>query len=946
MRRSILVAVVAFALLAALAWARFAGPCAPAPSAAEILAAIERPESPALAPDAAQASFRLAPGLRVELVAAEPLVVAPVAIDWDDAGRLYVVEMRGFMTDLAGSADAEPSGRVAVLEDLDGDGVMDTRHELMTGLVLPRAISVTPEGVLVGAPPDLWLCRPARDFRCASKRRVGDYGVGAKNPEHAENGLSYGIDGWLYNAKSTRRLRLGRGRLESQPTPFRGQWGIARDDVGRLFYDNNSQLAAGDLFAADYLLRHPATASLETHAGVNVDLSAGNEVHPVRVTPGVNRAYLDGTLRADGRLRAPTAAGGLTLYRGDQLGEAFAGDLFVPDPAGNLIAQISLREDAAELAAEHVTYDDPEWGQREFLASSDERFRPVQLGVGPDGALSVVDMYRGLIQHETFVSDYLGGYVKQHGLEAPSEMGRIWRVVREGGEARHGSVDASKASAAARVSLLSHPNGWQRDRAQRWLVHAGDRAALPLLRALGEQPALARVHALWTLALQGALDEASWRRALADADPRVRSAGLRSGEPLLRVPSAARIASAQALANDRDPGVRLQALLSLGEVPPAARPLESFLAAITSAPDDALVRIAVLSGSRGIERALLGRALEAPALAAESPAAAALLSDLAGATLLGAAADGEAAAFLDRVASLPDDWRRRALLGGIAQRGRAPGFERIALAAPHALFADAALAASDASAPQLRSARRAITWPGDSWVPGSVPLTAQQEARRAAGEALYASTCAACHGRGGAGLPGLAPRLAGSAYVTDAEDWLLRIALDGIAGPLTVAGEDWNLAMPGFRADPRLSDEALAGLATHLRRGFGNLADPVEPETVARIRAETSARAKPWAAAELAALDVPHRLDRYVGRYKIDAVPMALVVEREGAALRMGILGMGEGPLREEGTDSFSANDPQRGELRLDFVEGASGRIAEVVMLRPAGDRIAWRRVE
>ncbi len=127
------------------------------PDPAEILASLEVPPSPVLSPTEEQATFRLAEGFRIELVASEPLVVDPVAMDWDDEGRLYVVEMRGFMPDIDGTGEDRPVGRIVVLEDVDGDGRMDTSHVFLDGLVLPRAIAVLPEGVLVGAPP--FLCR-------------------------------------------------------------------------------------------------------------------------------------------------------------------------------------------------------------------------------------------------------------------------------------------------------------------------------------------------------------------------------------------------------------------------------------------------------------------------------------------------------------------------------------------------------------------------------------------------------------------------------------------------------------------------------------------------------------------------------------------------------------------------------------------------------------------
>ena len=232
--------------LAACSWLR--------PSPEAILASIEVPPAPVLDASAERETFRVPPGFRVELVAAEPLVVDPVAMDWDELGRLYVVEMRGYMPDIEGRGEDRPVGRVVVLEDLDDDGRMDRSTPLLEGLVLPRAIAVLPEGVLVGAPPDLLLCpalpleRDAAISPCKDPTRLANYADEAGNVEHRENRLLAGLDGWLYNAKSARRFRLQGDAIEIDETAFRGQWGLAQDDEGRLYYNHNSALLYGDQF--------------------------------------------------------------------------------------------------------------------------------------------------------------------------------------------------------------------------------------------------------------------------------------------------------------------------------------------------------------------------------------------------------------------------------------------------------------------------------------------------------------------------------------------------------------------------------------------------------------------------------------------------------------------------------------------------------------------------
>ena len=268
------------------------------PSPEEILARIEIPPAPILSPEEQRQVLLPPAGIRVELVAAEPLIAEPVAIDWDDQGRLYVVEMRGYMRDLEGRGEEEPSGRVVVLEDTDGDGRMDTSQVYLDNLVMPRAIRVLPEGVLVGTPGDLWLCRdPEETGRCAIRERLADYAVVGHNPEHQENGLLAGIDGWIYNAKSRRRFRLTPEKLIEEQTPDRGQWGIAQDDEGRLYYNHNSGFLYADAIAGSYPMRQAATRAAWAKPGINIPLADGEEVHGIRVAPGLNRAYLRGTLQ-------------------------------------------------------------------------------------------------------------------------------------------------------------------------------------------------------------------------------------------------------------------------------------------------------------------------------------------------------------------------------------------------------------------------------------------------------------------------------------------------------------------------------------------------------------------------------------------------------------------------------------------------------------------------
>ena len=591
------------------------------------------PESLPLAPEDAMATLRVAPGFRVELVAAEPLVEDPVAIAWDERGLLYVVEMRGFMPTVDGEGEQAPVGRVVVLEDTDQDGAMDRGGVYLDGLISARAIAAVSGGILVGEPPNLWLCKSEAEAgglpRCASRERVLDYGDPDPDLlEHTENGLLWALDNWIYNAKSDRRFRLRQAvdgaSIEVDPTLFRGQWGIAQDDYGRLYYNTNSRYLFADLIPADYALLDPGHQPRGGGHGASERLVVDESVYSIRVNPGINRGYVNGMLREDGRLAVTTSVSGLTVYRGDQFPATWRGDVFVPEPAGNVVAHFDLAPGPAEhgvptLVAEHRLYGDPDWVEREFLASTDERFRPVDAKIGPDGALYVIDMYRGILQHVRYVTTYLREYILEHGLDRPLGMGRIYRVVWEGNASAPAPVRREPPdleTAAGRIAALSHANGWHRDTAQRLLVEGElDDASRDTLRELARSSdnSLARIHALWTLSGHGDLDAATAQAAIRDRDPWLVVHGLRAGEQALTA-SAAGQATITELLDSSSPQVRAQALLTLGAAARQASWARTALAErLAARPDDPFHSQVALAAN--LDGASAGGRPEAPAAA-------------------------------------------------------------------------------------------------------------------------------------------------------------------------------------------------------------------------------------------------------------------------------------------------------------------------------------------
>ena len=308
------------------------------------------PPAPVLPPEQALKSFKLQAGFRMDLVACEPLVHNPVQIAFDPDGRLWVLEMRGYMPNLDGTGEMEKTGDVVVLEDTDGDGRMDKRTVFLDGLIMPRALSLAHGGALVAEPPNLWFCRDTNsDLECDEKSAVAnDYATQADpklgpraTHEHAPNGLLCALDNWIYSANHTTRLRYADGAWRREPTIFRGQWGISQDDFGRLFYNSNEDPLRADFVPSAYLTRNPNSLN---PAGVNVQLYEDKAVWPVRVNPGVNRGYRKGQLRPDGTLATFTAACAPLVYRGDNFPREYEGNVFVCEPAGNLIKRYVLED--------------------------------------------------------------------------------------------------------------------------------------------------------------------------------------------------------------------------------------------------------------------------------------------------------------------------------------------------------------------------------------------------------------------------------------------------------------------------------------------------------------------------------------------------------------------------------------------------------------------------
>jgi len=746
--------------------------------------------------------------------------------------------MRGYMPTFDGKGEDAPVGKVVVLEDTDGDGRAAKRTVFLDGLVQPRTIKVLEHGVLVIAPPQLILARDTDGDLKADTREVlrSDVGVKGANPEHSPNSLLWAMDNWLYTSEFATDYRWTRSGLESAKTLSRGQWGISMDDTGRIFRNWNDDPLHVDYTPGRALARNPSAVRTR---GVYEPVTSDLEVWAARPTPAVNRGYRDGVLRPDGSLATFQAVGTPTVYRGDRLPADLRGNVFVTEPSGNLVRRYVVKEGADG----RLTAANP-YAKSEFLTSTDERFRPVNLFSAADGTLYIADMYRGVIQHLQYQSEYLKNQIRARGLVEPTGLGRIYRVVHE--TTTRGERPALSAKTPAQlVPVLAHPNGWWRDTAQRLLVERGDTSVAPALASLvaSAPDPRTRLHALWTLDGLGALDAAVVQRALRDAAPEVRAAAIRVAEPWLAKPGDPLQAAVWQLATDRAPRVQWQLAISLAAFPTDERVGHAARLLGTHGRDPFVVD-GVVSSLAGLEHKALAQLLASPGAPEDA------LGPLAGAI----ARAGDPAAVADLWARIADPRRpvaeRLALARGTELALGTESFgvrtaRRLTLAAaPEPLLARAHEGGEIDTV--IARVLEGMDWPGKPpKVEAVAPLTADEQQRFEVGKEVYGRLCIACHQPDGRGREGLAPALAGSPFVTGRA---------GIMARIVIHGKEGKALMPPLGT---LSDLEIAGVLTFVRRSFGHTASPVDVALVREVRGSMLGRDRPWTEAELKAISQP-----------------------------------------------------------------------------------------
>jgi mono/diheme cytochrome c family protein len=579
-----------------------------------------------------------------------------------------------------------------------------------------------------------------------------------------------------------------------------------------------------------------------------VQIAKSQEVWPSHPTPAVNRGYHPGILgkstgglREDGTLLEFTAACSALVYRGNNFPARFYGNVFVPEPSANLIKLDLLLEAQGQITAVDA-YD-----HREFLTSTDTRFRPVALVNDPDGSMLVVDLYRGLIEDYQWITTYMRDQTLKRGLNKPLfGQGRLWKITYEGGPLEKRVPDLKNADGPGLVKLLAHPDGWWRDTAQQELVERGGTDALAALQeaAVNGSSDATRVTALWTLDGLGATTPELLAQALRDPSAKVRSAAVRLHERWLggaREDQA--VAQLASEVNDPAPEVAVQLALTLGEgkTDPA---LDLMAKVLLASGDHPFVPAALVSGLHGREYAFLGRLAGQLDTFGPSPEAQSMLRLLATAVLH----QGDSQQLQGLVDRLSDQgnlpaWARLAVLSGF-EPILDPAFRRsigtgqtlqASALAPLAASSDPAVKASATSLSdrlgpieeQIRARARA-----------AVTLTPEEQKVYDAGKVTY-QICAACHQANGGGLANLAPSLVDSHWVTANPEILVRIVLNGKEGTPGYPG-----AMPPIGQG--FTDEQIAGVLTYIRNSWGLHEGAVSLQTVAKSRRENHNRAADW----------------------------------------------------------------------------------------------------
>ncbi len=818
----------------------------------EIWKEMDVPPAPILSPEEGLASIRVKDGFSIELVASEPLINDPVAITWDESGRIWAAEMWSYMPNADGDGEDGLLGRVVVLEDIDNDGTMDKSTVFLDGLKMPRALAIVEGGILIGDPPTLWYCQDLDgDLVCDKKTALIEYAARG-DIEHSENGLVRGIDNWYYNSKSDRRFKFSEGKIIEEKTLFRGQWGLTFDDYGRIFYNTNSAWIITDSTPWENASNNPGH---EPTIGFGKKLFEDNWSYSDRINPGVNRGYQINSLGKDHRLIKATAACGPVVYRGDKYPSEFYGNLFVPEPSIHSVARFTLKDDGLEVIAKQETESHQKWDKVEFLGSTDERFRPVNSYTGPDGNLYIVDMYRGIIQHRVFVTSFLRKQIIERGLDKPVGLGRIYRVVHDSNKTSENQPFLSEQSPLEWVENLEHKNGWQRDTAQRLLIQSAPHKeeVITALRGLlqsGNERAI--IHSIWTLKEINKWTHQDLGSTRENSSDWVRTHALMASADLLNGPSSPSIPYFQSALNDPFLRVRLQAFSALRHINDASHIFKAWLSLDQVDKDNPYFIECFVSNSHGHEFELFTKLGETPSLS-ESKGTESALQNM----IIALFNKEDEATILTLLNSIDinqkNNWHQKVLINSIERIAKSKSTKSLETLHKPLLITNLEKSPLEAHNKLASTIEGAFAWEGK---PGRIKyaLNKKELEQFEKGKEFYEKVCAMCHGLNGRGMPGLAPELDQSPWLVDDDETLILIVAQGLMGPIEVNGKTWDSIMPPHQNHPELNVDSFSTILTYVRNAWTNNAPPIPSAKVKRLLEKHQERTTPWTIEELSKL--------------------------------------------------------------------------------------------
>lgn len=569
--------------------------------------------------------FQIMDGFEIEMVAAEPLVADPVAMEIDEDGNWFVLEMPGYPLDLS------KTGQVRKLMDTNGDGYPDKSEVFVDSLTLPMGIMKWKKGIIVADAPNILYFEDTNGDNKADKREVILTGFSLSNPQHNMNTPKFGLDNWIYlghsgsinsfayeylfgdkgsdirypaNPKANILPKNGNGRnVRFKPDSFglesmsgETQYGHTFDPWGHRFYTDNADHLYHEVLDARYTSTNPNLVIPEAMEKIP-DHGDACEVYPISENPNHQLLTDVGVV---------TSSCGITWYDGGAFGRDFSQVTFVGEPVHNLVHADIIESKGSTFSGKRLLE------KKEFLASKDPWFRPVNFYVGPDGALYVIDYYRQLIEHPEWMSEEVN---KSGALYNGKTKGRIYRITKKGSAGMNwmNETHLSKESSEKLVELLQSDNGWFRKTAQRLLFHRKDVSVAPALKEIiAKKEAEASVPALWLLSDWGKLTPEDLVSALENKTAGVRENALKIADHQWSLPAfASNKELTQSLiqtAKDTDARVRFQWLCSSAFFTfPEAVALRSNI--LNQDIDDHWVGVAAIAASKGSEMSLLKDAI-------------------------------------------------------------------------------------------------------------------------------------------------------------------------------------------------------------------------------------------------------------------------------------------------------------------------------------------------